>query len=86
MICSHLRHTAHLHEMRTDDSTEVYEVRRTLADLARTCKTLKEPALDSLWLDLDSLYPLLTCLPVEVEVASDGGSIVCNFFPISDLC
>ncbi|KAF7329214.1 hypothetical protein MKEN_00182000 [Mycena kentingensis (nom. inval.)] len=37
--------------------------RATLACLARTCKTFKEPALDALWKKLVSLEPLLRCLP-----------------------
>jgi len=84
MICSHLRQMAQLHEMRTDDSSDFVQVRRTLAGLARTCRALKEPALDALWWDLDSLYPLLTCLPVEVQRWSDG-SIVRDLFPVNEL-
>ncbi|KAG1742835.1 hypothetical protein EDB19DRAFT_1700610 [Suillus lakei] len=36
--------------------------RVTLASLARTCKTFKEPALDILWKDLNELKPLISCL------------------------
>ncbi|KAF8549232.1 hypothetical protein OG21DRAFT_1421666 [Imleria badia] len=35
----------------------------TLASLARTCRTFKEPALDELWGTLDDLSPLVRCLP-----------------------
>ncbi|KAF9233796.1 hypothetical protein BU15DRAFT_53408 [Melanogaster broomeanus] len=35
----------------------------TLAALARTCKAFKEPALDTLWFELDDLSPLARCLP-----------------------
>ncbi|KAG2364902.1 hypothetical protein BDR07DRAFT_1482063 [Suillus spraguei] len=34
----------------------------TLAFLARTCKTFKEPALDILWQDIDGLEPLISCI------------------------
>ncbi|KAG8214925.1 hypothetical protein J3R82DRAFT_10112 [Butyriboletus roseoflavus] len=37
--------------------------RRTLASLARTCRTLSAPALDALWMRLDSLDPLIKVLP-----------------------
>ncbi|KAF8547266.1 hypothetical protein OG21DRAFT_1425191, partial [Imleria badia] len=35
----------------------------TLAALAQTCRTFKEPALDELWGTLDDLTPLAQCLP-----------------------
>lgn len=35
----------------------------TLAHLARTCRTFKEPALDVLWKVLPELYPLVNLLP-----------------------
>ncbi|KAG6333713.1 hypothetical protein ID866_5380 [Astraeus odoratus] len=72
IICGHLRQMALIRELHSGDASEIYQVRQTLAGLARTCKSLKEPALDALWADLDSLYPLLTCLPVEVRRRSDG--------------
>ncbi|KZT05825.1 uncharacterized protein LAESUDRAFT_201781 [Laetiporus sulphureus 93-53] len=37
--------------------------RRSLSRLARTCKAIKEPALNVLWRDLDSLTPLLGLFP-----------------------
>ncbi|KAF8551114.1 hypothetical protein OG21DRAFT_1418505, partial [Imleria badia] len=37
--------------------------KRTLGSLARTCRTLSEPALDALWMRLDSLDPLIKVLP-----------------------
>lgn len=70
MTYSCLRQMAQSREIRSDDPSPVYEARRTLSDLACTCKSLKEPALDAPWTDLDS-YPLLTCLPVEVCRRSD---------------
>lgn len=62
-ICANVRRFGEV-----DDSTivlegELFEARRTLYHLALTCRTMKGPALDILWGDLDSLYPLLCCLP-----------------------
>ncbi|KAG1847611.1 hypothetical protein F4604DRAFT_162400 [Suillus subluteus] len=37
--------------------------RATLASLARTCRTLKEPALDILWKNIVGFKPLIACLP-----------------------
>ncbi|KAG1848615.1 hypothetical protein C8R48DRAFT_614777, partial [Suillus tomentosus] len=39
------------------------------ACLARTCKTFNEPALDTLWQDLDGLEPLLSCMPRYIFTA-----------------
>ena len=35
---------------------------RTFAALARTCSALSEPSLDTLWSELHSLYPLMSCI------------------------
>ncbi|KAG0703851.1 hypothetical protein DFH29DRAFT_802801, partial [Suillus ampliporus] len=40
--------------------------RQTLARLARTCRTFSEPALDVLWAHIDTLSPLVACLPKYV--------------------
>ncbi|KAI0673375.1 hypothetical protein C8Q78DRAFT_622453 [Trametes maxima] len=40
--------------------------RRSVSRLARTCKAFKEPALDVLWRDLDSLTPLLGLFPSTI--------------------
>ncbi|KAG2345497.1 hypothetical protein BDR05DRAFT_960390, partial [Suillus weaverae] len=56
--------------------------RATLASLARTCKTFKEPALDILWQDLDGLEPLLSCLvaylPEGVSDKNTRGTLTLN--------
>ncbi|KAF8434547.1 hypothetical protein L210DRAFT_3649048 [Boletus edulis BED1] len=44
----------------------------TLAALARTCRTFKEPALDLLWRDLDDSSPLARCLPEASHRLSIG--------------
>ena len=38
----------------------------SLAALSRTCKTIKDPALDQLWRHMESLIPLCKCLPQDV--------------------
>jgi hypothetical protein len=40
--------------------------RRTLARVARTCRTFQEPALYVLWYDLNSLLPLIQCMPPDL--------------------
>src|SRR6266550_7030210 len=40
--------------------------RRTLFRLCLTCRNFVEPALEVLWYRLDSLYPLLHCLPSDL--------------------
>ncbi|KAF8434544.1 hypothetical protein L210DRAFT_3553196 [Boletus edulis BED1] len=44
----------------------------TLAALARTCRTFKEPTLDLLWRDLDDSSPLARCLPEASHRLSTG--------------
>ncbi|KAF9465369.1 hypothetical protein BDZ94DRAFT_1320423 [Collybia nuda] len=39
------------------------ERRRTVKALAQTCRLFQEPALDILWRKLDSLTPLIKCIP-----------------------
>ncbi|KAF8122670.1 hypothetical protein EV363DRAFT_1359414 [Boletus edulis] len=46
--------------------------RATLAALARTCRTFKEPTLDLLWRDLDDSSPLARCLPEASHRLSTG--------------
>ncbi|KAG1765313.1 hypothetical protein EDD22DRAFT_800785 [Suillus occidentalis] len=46
--------------------------RATLASLARTCKTFKEPALDILWQALDELDPILSCLVACLPAGVSG--------------
>ncbi|TFK57573.1 hypothetical protein OE88DRAFT_1722408 [Heliocybe sulcata] len=42
--------------------------RRTLLALALTCSTWRDPALDALWWDMDSIYPLLKLLEPAIVV------------------
>ncbi|TFK32394.1 hypothetical protein BDQ12DRAFT_502547 [Crucibulum laeve] len=54
-----------------DDSNDG---KRTLAILARTCKTFKEIALDILWREIPNLAPLVRTLPVDTwEIKFAGG-------------
>ncbi|TBU34673.1 hypothetical protein BD311DRAFT_290970 [Dichomitus squalens] len=45
---------------------ETPQGRRSVSRLARTCKAFKEPALNVLWRDLDSLTPLLGLFPSTI--------------------
>ncbi|KIK37389.1 hypothetical protein CY34DRAFT_810380 [Suillus luteus UH-Slu-Lm8-n1] len=47
-----------------DSSVDSYP---TLAALARTCRTFKEPALDTLWKHIHGLEPLISCFPEGVR-------------------
>ncbi|OAX35290.1 hypothetical protein K503DRAFT_669045, partial [Rhizopogon vinicolor AM-OR11-026] len=38
----------------------------TIATLARTCRTFKEPALDVLWENISGIKPLISFLPEGV--------------------
>lgn len=55
-----------LRDVYNDD--EGLNLRRGIKDMARisqVCKTFRDPALDFLWRNLDSLLPLLRLLPLE---------------------
>jgi len=69
-------------EILTDILAAIYEGSskkkslRTFAALARTCRRFKEPALNTLWKDMDDFMPLVLCLPEDVRerTAVKGGS------------
>ncbi|KAF8134933.1 hypothetical protein EV363DRAFT_1256796, partial [Boletus edulis] len=48
-----------------------YRDKPTLASLARTCRTFKEPALNLLWEELVHLSPLAQCLPEASHFIND---------------
>jgi hypothetical protein len=50
--------------------------RATLAALARTCRTFEEPALDTLWRNIDGLKPIVSCMPEFVVVQMKEGKLV----------
>jgi hypothetical protein len=52
--------------------------RRSLANLAITCRTFLRPALETLWFHLPSLGPLIMCLPEDAWVKN-------NFWAVSTL-
>jgi hypothetical protein len=57
-----------LREVCNDD--EGLNLCRGIKDMARVsqlCKTFRDPALDFLWRNLDSLLPLLQLLPLEIH-------------------
>ncbi|KAG1759160.1 hypothetical protein EDD22DRAFT_156156 [Suillus occidentalis] len=49
--------------------------RATLALLARTCRILKEPALDTLWKVISRFEPLIACLPEHVTTTDIRGRL-----------
>jgi len=59
---------------------EAYVYRSTLAALARTCRTFKEPALDILWKDLSGFEPFILCLPESVRKRDVLGKLVSWMF------
>jgi hypothetical protein len=54
----------------------------TLAALARTCRTFKEPALDTLWKHIYGLDPLISCFPEGVRDRDVKGKLVSTIFPM----
>ncbi|KAF9003310.1 hypothetical protein BDQ17DRAFT_1355972 [Cyathus striatus] len=63
----------------------------TLASLARTCTAFENPALDTLWFELDEgFYPLAKCLPsdlwVEVERKDKNHYIVLRYPLVPEDC
>ncbi|KAG1736774.1 hypothetical protein EDB19DRAFT_1878260 [Suillus lakei] len=71
-------------EILLDIFTTIYEgprrrsSRTTLAVLARTCRTFKEPALDTLWKHLKGFKPLISCLPQCVSNRNMQGQLTLN--------
>jgi hypothetical protein len=59
-----------------DDNFNGRKSRATLAALARTCRTFKEPALDTLWKNIDGFEPLISSLPEGVVKRTTEGKLV----------
>jgi hypothetical protein len=55
-------------------SVNIY--RATIAALASTCRTFKDPALDVLWKDIEGFKPLLLCLPEGLVRKEGNGKLV----------
>jgi len=64
-ICDYLSY-----EFDDYDMDEISRSRKSLLWVALACKAFLEPALDRLWRQLDSLFPLLKVLPAFIQ--SDG--------------
>ena len=60
--------------------------KRTLASLARTCRTFSAPALDLLWMRLDSLDPLIKVLPSRIWAKKHSRLVVRLPILVSYLC
>ncbi|KAG1752899.1 hypothetical protein EDB19DRAFT_1627623 [Suillus lakei] len=56
-----------------------YTERGTLPALAATCRAFEHPALNVLWRDLDSVEPLIRCVPGDLFSFLQG-SVVCPSF------
>ncbi|KAI9566261.1 hypothetical protein HD554DRAFT_2174720 [Boletus coccyginus] len=64
ILCTILKFTQQCNESFTEDGLEDQKLgKRTLASLAQTCRAISSPALDRLWVRLDSLDPLIKLLP-----------------------
>jgi len=48
----------------------------TLAALCRTCHLFHDPALDTLYKSLESLHPLLSCIPTTIVISEGQPTIV----------
>jgi len=54
-----------------DKGPNLREGVKDIARVSRVCKTFRDPALDLLWRNIDSLLPLLGLLPFECEEHGD---------------
>jgi hypothetical protein len=54
----------------------------TLAALARTCRTFKEPALDTLWKHIHGFEPLISCFLEGVCNRDVQGNLMSMIFPM----
>ncbi|KAG2135501.1 hypothetical protein DEU56DRAFT_981123 [Suillus clintonianus] len=57
-------------------SSPSYTQRRSLPALASTCRAFKHPALNALWRDLQSVKPLVKCLPSDRFGVGHKGAVV----------
>ncbi|KAF8905952.1 hypothetical protein CPB84DRAFT_1844591 [Gymnopilus junonius] len=69
-ICECLAYDDELDPFNAKDAATIARSRRNLLHVALASTTLLEPALDRLWRNLDSLFPLLKILPAFIK--SDG--------------
>ncbi|KAG1751460.1 uncharacterized protein EDB91DRAFT_609285 [Suillus paluster] len=53
-----------------------YTQRRSLPALASTCRAFEHPALDALWRDLQSIQPLVKCLPSDLFSIDKGPMVL----------
>ena len=56
---------------------ESRENRRALAQMARSCKAWKDPALDKIWMQLQGLKPLVDILEVRIAVLPLLSLVLC---------
>jgi hypothetical protein len=66
-----------IHEIKNPRAWDSANINRaTIAALARTCRTFKDPALDVLWKDINGFKPLLLCLPEGLIRREGKGRLV----------
>ncbi|KAG1723265.1 hypothetical protein EDB19DRAFT_1763720 [Suillus lakei] len=56
-----------LREVYNDEGPNIRQGIKDIARVSKVCKTFRDPALDFLWRDIDSLLPLLRLLPLEIQ-------------------
>ncbi|KAI9566259.1 hypothetical protein HD554DRAFT_1211377 [Boletus coccyginus] len=67
ILCTILEFTQQCSKSSREDGSEDQKLgKRTLASLAQTCRAISSPALDRLWMRLDSLVPLILLLPRRI--------------------
>ncbi|KAG2338810.1 hypothetical protein BDR05DRAFT_675187 [Suillus weaverae] len=56
-----------LREVYNDEGLNLRQGIKDIARVSQVCKTFRDPALDFLWRNIDSLLPLLRLLPLEIR-------------------
>ncbi|KIK36329.1 hypothetical protein CY34DRAFT_528178 [Suillus luteus UH-Slu-Lm8-n1] len=56
-----------LREVYNDEGLNLRQGIKDIARVSQVCKTFRDPALDFLWRNIDSLLPLLRLLPLEIH-------------------
>lgn len=59
-------------EVYNDEGLNLRQGIKDIARVSQVCKTFRDPALDFLWRNIDSLLPLLRLLPLEIHEEHDG--------------
>lgn len=73
--------TVPVQEALPDEDTEKAG-RQALAALARTCRTFSELALNPLWRRLDTLQPLMLCVPNKASASHESDAPLVRHFSL----